>query len=260
MSFTVIIPARFASTRLPGKPLQPIAGMPMIQHVYQRSCASGAERVVIATDDQRVAEACRVFTNDVLMTSPNHESGTDRLQEAAQQLGLSDEQIVVNVQGDEPLIPAQVIDQVAGNLAAAKDCAIATLSEVITEPADIFNPNVVKVVVSEQGRALYFSRAPIPWQRDWAEQHFSVSSSSMPKGINYYRHLGIYAYRVSFLNQFVRWPVSPLEQSEKLEQLRALYHSQAIHVATSCVSLPPGVDTEQDLARVRQWFDDRQET
>ena len=248
MSFTVVIPARFASTRLPGKPLLKIAGRPMIQHVYERACACAASRVVIATDDERIRDVAEAFGAEVCMTAANHPSGTDRLQQAVAVLGLPDETIVVNVQGDEPLIPAQVIDQVAANLAAHRDCGIATLCEPLTGMAQFNDPNVVKVVRSGNGHALYFSRAPVPWPRD----AFAQSREHMPAGFHALRHVGIYADRVAFLNQFVNWRVGYLEALESLEQLRALEHGIGIHVDEACVVIPAGVDTPADLERVNR--------
>ncbi|MFA0812225.1 3-deoxy-manno-octulosonate cytidylyltransferase [Microbulbifer epialgicus] len=247
-SFDVIIPARFASSRLPGKPLADIAGKPMIQHVYERACESSAERVVIATDDMRVAEAVRVFGGEVCMTSAEHASGTDRLQEVAANLGLADDRILVNVQGDEPLIPPQVIDQVASNLALNTDAGVATLSEPILTLEDFQNPNIVKVVTTESGLARYFSRAPIPWPRD----AFALQGSELPADLEPRRHIGIYAYRAALLQNFVTWPMAPLEKFEALEQLRFLYHDENIHVADACSEVPGGVDTEQDLLRMRE--------
>ena len=239
--YTVIIPARHASERLPGKPLLDIAGKPMIQHVYERASRSSAERVVVATDDDRIATAVRAFGGEVCMTAVSHPSGTDRLQEAAASLGLGPDDLVVNVQGDEPMIPAAVIDQVANNLVAA-GTEMATLCERITEWAHVIDPNKVKVVMAEDGTALYFSRAPIPWDRS--------ANHSTDTGV-YWRHLGIYAYRVRLLNDFVRWSPSPLEQTERLEQLRALWHGARIHVAEAVESLPAGVDTPEDLENLR---------
>ena len=247
MSYTVIIPARYASSRLPGKPLMDIAGMPMIQHVWLRASQSGAERVVIATEDERVARSCEAFGAQVCMTSAEHESGTDRLQEVVAKLGLADDDIVVNVQGDEPLLPAPAIEQVAQNLAANTQAGIATLKEPINDAATVFNPNAVKVVSDRQGLALYFSRAPIPYCRDqWSDGH-----GVLPEGVEYWRHIGIYAYRVGFLHQFVSWPAGELESCERLEQLRAMENGVRIHVAQSCVDIPGGVDTEEDLNAVR---------
>lgn len=250
MSYTVIIPSRYSSTRLPGKPLLDINGKPMVQRVHEQACQSDCSRVIVATDDQRIADVVGEFGGDVCMTSADHESGTDRLQEVVQQLAFDDSQIVVNVQGDEPLIPPAVIDQVATLLAANPDAGIATLVEPITDVETVFNPNAVKVIMDKQGRALYFSRAPIPWCRD----SFATEKKCIPNGINYYRHIGIYAYRVSLLNQFVSWPVSELEQCEKLEQLRALENSVAIVAAVAIDNIPAGVDTQQDLDAVRKYY------
>ncbi len=251
MSFSVVIPARFASTRLPGKPLADIAGKPMVQRVYEQAKKSAADRVIIATDDQRIVEVATGFGAEVCMTKASHESGTDRLQEVVSQLGLADEHIVVNVQGDEPMIPPAVIDQVAANLEAGSEAGIATLVEKIHALEDVFNPNVVKTVIATNGQALYFSRAPVPWFRDG----FSKEGQQLPVGVNYYRHIGIYAYRVSFLHQFVQWPASSLERVEKLEQLRALENGVAILASESCETIPAGIDTEQDLIAVRAMFD-----
>lgn len=244
MKFTVIIPARFEATRLPGKPLADIAGKPMLQHTWERAGQSGAERVCIATDDARIASAARDFGAEVVMTSSAHRSGTDRLQEAASQLGLDEEHIVVNVQGDEPLLPPAAIDQVARNLESNPGLGMATLCERITTQAEIEDPNAVKVVLDQTGRALYFSRATIPHQG-------SASAG------NCYRHIGLYAYRVAILNAFVSWPPAELELTEKLEQLRALYNGVGIHVQVSKEAIPPGVDTPRDLEAVRAFLENR---
>ncbi|WP_299946452.1 3-deoxy-manno-octulosonate cytidylyltransferase [uncultured Microbulbifer sp.] len=249
-SFDVIIPARFAASRLPGKPLADIAGKPMVQHVYERARESSAERVIVATDDMRVAEAVRAFGGAVCMTSADHASGTDRLQEVAMNLGLADDRVLVNVQGDEPLIPARVINQVAHNLAVNGRAGVATLAEPIHTPDDFRNPNIVKVVTAKSGMARYFSRAPIPWPRD----AFSLEAIELPVGLEPRRHIGIYAYRVALLQSFVSWPVAPLERFEALEQLRFLYHDEHIHVADACAEVPGGIDTERDLQRVRALF------
>ncbi len=246
MSFTVVIPARHASTRLPGKPLRDIAGRPMIRHVWERARASAATRVVIATDDARIREAAEAFGAEVCMTAPTHPSGTDRLQEAVATLGLPDDAIVVNVQGDEPLIPPAVIDQVAENLARETDCGIATLCEPIGQPELFLDPNVVKLVRDVRSRAIYFSRAPIPWPRD----AFAADRARLPAGFVPLRHIGIYAYRAAFLHRFVGWQVGALEACESLEQLRALEHGVGIHAAEACAPIPGGVDTPADLARV----------
>lgn len=246
-AFTVVIPARYASTRLPGKPLQDIAGKPMVQHVWEQACKSEATRVLVATDDVRIVEACQAFGAEVVLTQPEHNSGTDRLAEVASQLGLAADAIVVNVQGDEPLIPPSVINQVAANLAAQTQAAIATLAEPISDAQALFNPNVVKVVTDQQGLALTFSRAPLPWARDALAQ----DPDQLPQGVPYRRHIGIYAYRAGFLHDFVAWGPCWLENTESLEQLRALYNGVRIHVADAVEAPPAGVDTYEDLQRVR---------
>lgn len=247
MSFLVIIPARYGSTRLPGKPLLDIAGKPMIQRVWERAGESAASRVVVATDDERVAAAVTGFGGEVCLTRADHESGTDRLQEVVTRLGLDDDQIVVNVQGDEPLIPPAVINQVATNLAGSERAEIATLAKRIHRREDVFDPNVVKVVVDTTLHALYFSRAPIPWDRE----AWSTGDNTAPLGGEWARHIGIYAYRVGFLHRFVSWPPGRLERIEKLEQLRAMENGVAIHVDESSAEVPAGVDTAADLERVR---------
>lgn len=246
--FTVVIPARYASTRFPGKPLQDIAGKPMIQRVWEQARLSGATRVVVATDDPRIQAACQGFGAEVVMTRDDHESGTDRLAEVTAALGLGSDAIVVNVQGDEPLIPPAVIDQVAANLAASAEAGMATLSEPLLDAHQLFNPNVVKVVTDVNGLALTFSRAPLPWARDALAQR----PTELPEGVLYRRHIGIYAYRAGFLQDFVRWGPCWLEKTESLEQLRALWHGVRIHVADAQVAPPPGVDTPEDLERVRR--------
>lgn len=246
--FTVVIPARYASSRLPGKPLQDIAGKPMIQHVWEQACKSSAQQVVVATDDARIVEACRGFGAHVLLTRIDHNSGTDRLAEVAAALGLTPDAIVVNVQGDEPLIPPALIDQVAANLAANPQAEIATLAEPIDEVAALFNPNVVKVTSDRNGLALTFSRAPLPWARD----AFAASREQLPASVPYRRHIGIYAYRAQFLHDFVAWGPCWLEDAECLEQLRALWHGVRIHVADALQAPPAGVDTQEDLERVRR--------
>jgi 3-deoxy-manno-octulosonate cytidylyltransferase (CMP-KDO synthetase) len=249
MSYTVVIPARYGSTRLPGKPLLDIGGVPMVQRVWQQAQKSTARQVVIATDDQRICDIAREFGADVCLTSKDHPSGTDRLQEVAGHFGWEPQQIVVNVQGDEPLIPPGVIDQVANNLAAHADAGIATLCERIGDVAELTNPNAVKVVFDARGLALYFSRAAIPWPRE----QFKVDTSRMPDSGDWYRHIGIYAYRTAFLHEYVGWQPAPLEQLEQLEQLRALYHGVRIHVAEAREKVPAGVDTQADLDAVRAY-------
>jgi 3-deoxy-manno-octulosonate cytidylyltransferase (CMP-KDO synthetase) len=249
--FVVVIPARYASTRLPGKPLLDIGGQPMIQRVWARACESAATRVIVATDDDRIAAAVNAFGGEVCMTRATHESGTDRLQEVAATLKLDDDQIIVNVQGDEPLIPPAVINQVAQNLASSERAGIATLGKRIRERADVFNPNVVKVVVDNTLHALYFSRAPIPWDRESFDREHFVEGRDAELGGDWMRHIGIYAYRVEFLHRFIEWPLGQLERLEKLEQLRALENGVAIHVDEACTEIPVGVDTAEDLERVR---------
>lgn len=244
--FIAVIPARHASSRLPGKPLAEINGMPMVAHVWQRACESAAVRVVVATDDERIREALEPFEAEVLMTRADHPSGTDRLAEVAERLGLADDAVLVNVQGDEPLIPAALIDQVAARLFDDPGASIATLAEPITEVEALFNPNVVKVVRALSGRALYFSRAPIPWERE----AFATRPALLETDA-WLRHIGLYAYRAGFLADYRDWPPSPLERLEQLEQLRALHHGHAIQVALARVPHPAGVDTAEDLARVR---------
>lgn len=248
MSYTVIIPARYASQRLPGKPLLDIGGQPMIQRVVACAAQSAASRVIVATDDERIAAAVEAFDGEVCLTSADHPSGTDRLEEVVTRLGLPDDAIVVNVQGDEPLMPAAVIDQVAANLAASPNASAATLCEPVASREQLMNPNAVKVVTDTNGHALYFSRAPIPWDRDsYGDAEAAANSLSR-------RHIGIYAYRVGLLHQFVSWSPSPLEQIEKLEQLRILSQGLKIHVADACEQVPGGVDTEADLNCVRALF------
>jgi 3-deoxy-manno-octulosonate cytidylyltransferase (CMP-KDO synthetase) len=248
MAFVVVIPARFSSTRLPGKPLADIAGKPMIQHVYERALQSNATKVIVATDDEQVKKIVESFNGNVLMTSKEHVSGTDRLEEVAYQLQLKDNEVVVNVQGDEPLIPPRVINQVALNLLNNTQASIATLSEPLASIDDLFDPNIVKVVTDQKNIALYFSRAAIPWARD----DFAHNKNVLPAHIPYHRHVGIYAYRVSFLHQFVKWTPAPIEQAESLEQLRAMWYGVKIHVAQAQETIPAGVDTQADLERVRQ--------
>lgn len=236
MKFKVIIPARFGSSRFPGKVLADIKGKPMIQHVYEKAISSGAEEVLIATDDQGVAEASEKFGAKVCMTSAEHQSGTDRIAEVAKTLAWGDSTLVVNVQGDEPLIPAENIAQVAQDLSDHPTAAMSTLLTPFKDDNEVTNVNNVKVATDAEGFALYFSRAVIPHQRDADDEAV------------YQRHVGIYAYKVGFLNRFVSWPVAPIEQFEKLEQLRALWNGERIHTAQALVAPPHGVDTEEDLA------------
>jgi 3-deoxy-manno-octulosonate cytidylyltransferase (CMP-KDO synthetase) len=248
MDFTVIIPARYAATRLPGKPLADLGGRPLLQWVHERALASGAARVVVATDDARIEAAAQAFGAEVVMTSPEHRSGTDRIADAARQLGLPDDALVVNVQGDEPLMPPPLIRQVAGNLAAHPAADMATLSQRILTLSDLASPHVVKVVCDREGYALYFSRALIPQPRDGMPEAEHLADA-VP---GWQRHIGIYAYRVGFLRAFVHWPPAAIESTEMLEQLRALWNGASIHVAEACAPAPVGVDTPEDLARLRE--------
>ena len=240
-SFTVVIPARLASSRLERKALADLGGKPMVVRVAERSAQSAANRIIVATDAQEIESVCKVANLEVMMTREDHPSGTDRLAEVALQLGLNDEAIVVNVQGDEPLIPVDLINQVANTLQSKPHCAMATAAVAIHDQSEIANPNAVKVVLSKNNEALYFSRSTIPFDRN--------HSSPI-----YYRHLGIYAYRTGFLKAFSNLAISPLEQAESLEQLRALWHGYAIAVHITPESPPPGVDTQADLDRARQFF------
>lgn len=249
MRFNVVIPARYGSTRLPAKPLKIIAGKPMVQWVYENAKRSGAERVVVATDDQRILDAVKSFSGNALMTSSAHCSGTDRIAEVATQEGWSPETIVVNLQGDEPMIEGDLIVIVARALQEAREASIGTMATPIHDADDLFDPNVVKVVTDHQGLALYFSRAPIPWVRQ-AFRPSHPHPAQLPKGVPFFRHLGLYAYRVDALLRMAASPPSALENAEALEQLRAMSLGMRIRVAV--VDTPPGhgVDTEEDIGRV----------
>ena len=241
--FVVAIPARYAASRLPGKPLRLLGGRPLVWHVAQRALAAGAREVWVAADDPRIIEAVQGEGVRVAMTSPEHASGTDRLAECAALAGWDDDALVVNLQGDEPFAPASGIRAVAG-LLARSGCEMATLAVPISDRETLFDPNAVKVVADAHERALYFSRAPIPWDRD----AFAQAGDAMPEG-EWLRHIGIYAYRAGFLRQFAQMPPGRLEQLEKLEQLRVLEAGFRIAVAVTPDSFPPGVDTPEDLAR-----------
>lgn len=250
MSFTVIIPARLKSSRLPNKPLADIAGKPMVVRVAERAAQCGASRIVIAVDDESVALPCREAGFEVVLTSHDCPTGTDRLAEAVEKIGLADDEIVVNLQGDEPLMPLDVIENVAALLESRPDCAMATAAHTIHDTESFFNPNVVKVVLDERNTALTFSRAPIPWPRD----HFRVTKETLPDGFAPLHHLGLYAYRAGFLRRFPTLKQAPLEKLESLEQLRALYYGERIAVMVLDAALPAGVDTQEDLERVRRVF------
>jgi 3-deoxy-manno-octulosonate cytidylyltransferase (CMP-KDO synthetase) len=245
-SFKVVVPARYASTRLPGKPLVEIAGRPMILWVLERAHESGAEEVVVATDDARIERVVRDFGGEVCMTSPEHRSGTDRIAEVAERFGWAEDTIVVNVQGDEPLIPPALIHQVAEGLAENPEAAVATLASRIHTTAELFDPHAVKVLSDARGFALYFSRAPIPWDRD----AFAVTTEELPERSEHFRHIGLYAYRAGFLREYSGLSPCHLEEMESLEQLRVLWHGRRIFVAEAAERPGHGVDTEEDLRRV----------
>lgn len=244
MSFVVIIPARYASTRLPGKPLVDINGKPMVVHVLERARESGASRVIVATDHSDVARAVEAAGGEVCMTRSDHQSGTERLAEVIETCAFADDTVIVNVQGDEPAIPSAIIRQVADNIVASA-AVMATLAVPIHTAEEVFNPNAVKVVTGANGYALYFSRAPIPWDRD----RFASSRDTI--GDSVLRHVGIYGYRAGFIRRYVTWKPSQLEQIEMLEQLRVLWYGEKIHIAVAKVVPGTGVDTPEDLERVR---------
>jgi 3-deoxy-manno-octulosonate cytidylyltransferase (CMP-KDO synthetase) len=246
--YKVVIPARYASTRLPGKPLRELLGKPMLQYVFESASDCTAGDVIVATDDERIEGAARGFGAQVCMTAKEHASGTDRLAEVVERLGWPDEAIVVNLQGDEPLMPPALIEQVAQDLAANAGAAIATIATPLLAAGEFFDPNVVKVVTDRDGYALYFSRAPIPWDRDL----FNDDTRALPIGIVPLRHIGIYAYRVGYLRRYAQMRPCPLEQTEQLEQLRALWYGERIHVGEAAQRPGPGVDTEDDLRIVEQ--------
>ena len=271
LHFRVVIPARYASSRLPGKPLADIGGQPMVLRVVERALQAGAESVVVATDDARVRAAVEAAGYQAIMTSPEHPSGTERLVEVAETLGWDDDILVVNVQGDEPLIDPELIREAARQLVLHDDAVMATLAHPIHDHADFINPNVVKVVADEAGYALYFSRAPIPWPRDaFAAQQANLekggaaqqansekggaSQQTMPQDLGALRHIGLYAYRAGFLRTYASLAVSPLERHEMLEQLRVLWHGYRISLGVTSCAPAPGVDTPEDLARVRALF------
>lgn len=252
MKFTVIIPARYASSRLPAKPLADIHGKPMIVRVMEQAKKSAATNVIIATDHQQVFDVVSSYGGEVILTSDKHNSGTERLAEVINYYQLADDEVIVNVQGDEPLIPPVIIDQVAENLVKYKT-GMATLAVPIESASEAFNPGAVKVVTDKDGYALYFSRATIPWERDrFAQMATDVNRQSI--GDFYLRHIGIYAYRAGFIRQYINWAPSSLEQIEMLEQLRVLWYGEKIHVAVAKQAPAIGVDTQEDLDKVRALF------
>lgn|SRR5574344_186288 len=243
MEFIVIIPARYGSSRLPGKPLKDICGTNMVTRVAKKALASGASRVIIATDSELVANGVQLDNVEICMTSAHHSSGTERLAEVCRLKNIADDAIIVNVQGDEPLIPPKLINQVADDLNKS-NAPMATLCVPIVTYEELFNPNSVKVITNKHGNALYFSRSPMPYDRD------NFKKLPMFSGNIYYRHLGIYAYRARFLQEFISWSPSSLENTEKLEQLRVLDNGKNIHVSVATTLPPPGVDTAEDLQNV----------
>jgi 3-deoxy-manno-octulosonate cytidylyltransferase (CMP-KDO synthetase) len=258
MDFSVLIPARLASSRLPNKPLADLAGRPMVVRVAERAALSRARQVVVAADSPSIVQACEQAGVHCVLTDPGHPSGSDRLAQACELLGLGPDEVVVNVQGDEPLIEPSLVDAVAQLLHQRPDCAMATAAHGIDSWADFQNPNVVKVVTDQQGTALYFSRAPIPYGRDFAGQPWWQSGNgALPALPAPLRHVGIYAYRVRFLQLFPKLAQAPIEKLESLEQLRALWHGHRIAVHTTAQAPGPGVDTPQDLERVRQLMERR---
>lgn len=246
MNFTVIIPARYASSRLPRKPLLDIVGKPMIQHVWEKAQQAGAHRVIVATDHPEIEAVVKGFGGEVCMTSDKHNSGTERLAEVIEKMGIADDEIIVNVQGDEPLIPPVIVSQVAENL-DRHQVNMATLAVKLTTKEELFNPNVVKTLTDNNGMALYFSRAPIPFARDY----FAECDDEFVASQHYLRHIGIYAYRAGFVKKYVAWQPTALEQLESLEQLRALWYGEKIHLEPAQQAPQVGVDTAEDLERVR---------
>jgi 3-deoxy-manno-octulosonate cytidylyltransferase (CMP-KDO synthetase) len=247
LKFTVLVPARLKSTRLPRKVLADLGGLPMVVRVARRAAASGAARVVVAADDDEIVQACRAHAVDCVLTDRDHATGSDRLAQACALLGLEGDEAVVNVQGDEPMIDPLLIDACAALLSSRPECVMSTAAHEIDNVEELLNPNVVKVVLDGSARALYFSRAPIPWWRDGHAQ--GVAQLPQPAPL---RHIGIYGYRASFLRRFPQLPPSPLETIESLEQLRVLWHGERIAVHVSETRPGPGIDTPEDLARVRQ--------
>lgn len=245
-SYKIVIPARFASTRLPGKPLIKLAGKPMIQHVYERARATGVEDIVIATDDERIEAVAKEFGAEVVMTSPDHENGTERIAEVARLKGWSQDSVIVNLQGDEPLIPQSLIELTAQGLINNPEAGMSSLCTPLSVDSDAFSPNVVKVVLDKQSFAMYFSRASIPWDRD----SYSGGLNNMTQKMPVYRHIGMYGYRVSFLNQYSQMDACALEATESLEQLRALWYGVKIHMSVIEQAPSHGVDTLDDVKRV----------
>ncbi|OGT43083.1 MAG: 3-deoxy-manno-octulosonate cytidylyltransferase [Gammaproteobacteria bacterium RIFCSPHIGHO2_12_FULL_40_19] len=252
MDFHVIIPARLDSTRLPGKVLLDIAGKPMIQHVYERAKESGASHVVIATDNDKIAQVAEDLGAHVCMTASTHQSGTERLSEAVANLGFEEDEIIVGLQADTPFMPPKLILQLAENLNEQSHVKVATLATKLKKADDLFNPNVVKVILNHRNYAMFFSRAPIPWERDRFATLKPDEMEKLKLADCYYRHIGIYAYRAGFLETYMNWPPSLMERLESLEQLRILWNGFKIHVGITDIAVPAGVDTQADLDRVLQ--------
>jgi len=246
MSFRIVIPSRFASTRLSGKPLRDICGKPMIEHVIEQAKKSDAEEVIVATDSQEIADAVSHLDIRVCMTHENHQSGTERLSEVIEQLGFNDDQILINLQGDEPMMPAVCLNQVGQALEEDSNVKMATLCTPLTDIQELFDPHAVKVVRDINDFALYFTRAAVPWSRDC----FNDTPRKMPQSQEYQRHIGLYGYRAGFIKQYLEWQSSDIEKTESLEQLRVLYYGEKIKVITAATPPGPGVDTLDDLNRV----------
>src|SRR3989338_8251584 len=248
MKTFIVIPAHYGSTRLAGKVLLDIAGKPMVQHVYERAKKSRADQVMIATDDQRVFETAKDFGADIYMTAATHRSGTERASELVDRLKMADDDIVIVLQADEPLVPVVILDQLIDILKQKPDLSVATLCDPIDNMNDVFDPNVTRAVLDKNNFALYFSHAPMPWYRNG----FSKEQKELPKDFNYYRHIGIYGYRAAFVRRYIKMPASQIEFVECLEQLRILWNSEKIYVAIAKEKPGPGVDTQEDLNRVRE--------
>jgi len=254
MKTYIIIPARFDSSRLPGKVLCDIAGKPMIAHVYERALEANVGEVVVATDDERVSKSVCDFGGQVCMTGSSHRSGTERIAEVIDKLSIKDEDGVINLQGDEPLIDPAIIKQVAENLSLYKEASMITVCEPIAVIEDVFNVNINKVVRDHKGYAIYFSRAPIPWYRDGFKPEVIHKDKKLPENFDYYRHIGIYGYLAGFVKKYIAWAPSPIEQIESLEQLRVLWYGEKIHVDIAAGSPGPGIDTPEDLNKIQKLF------
>jgi 3-deoxy-manno-octulosonate cytidylyltransferase (CMP-KDO synthetase) len=250
VAYTIVIPARYASTRFPGKPLEKLAGKPILEHVYRCASNSAASHIIIATDDQRIADTAIAFGADVCMTSTQHQSGTERINEVLEQRNISNDEIIVNLQGDEPFMPVACLDQVAGLLAQDASAVMATLSAPIENANDIFNSNIVKVISNTHGQAMYFSRAPIPWQRGC----FEDNTAKMNIDYQWQRHIGLYAYRAAYIKKYVDLPAASIEALESLEQLRVLWHGDRIVIAQASEAPGPGIDTREELEKAENYL------